>query len=70
MQQHSLVALADLQHAAHLLAAQALDIADYRRLRGQVIEFTDYLRSGPAFDDLELERASEYPRNTDWSGRT
>src|SRR5262249_51720382 len=26
--QHSLVALADLQHAAHLLAGQALDIAE------------------------------------------
>ena len=49
--------------------AVVIDIADYRRLRGQVIEFTDYLRSGPAFDDLELERASEYPRNTDWAGQ-
>jgi len=49
--------------------AVVIDIADYRRLRGQVIEFTDYLRSGPAFDDLELERVSEYPRNTDWAGQ-
>ena len=49
--------------------AVVIDIADYRRLRGQVIEFTDYLRSGPAFDDLELERASGYPRNTDWAGQ-
>lgn len=50
--------------------AVVIDIADYRRLRGQVIEFTDYLRSGPAFDDLELERTGEYPRNTDWAGQT
>jgi prevent-host-death family protein len=49
--------------------AVVIDIADYRRLRGQVIEFTDYLRSGPVFDDLELERSSEYPRNTDWVGQ-
>jgi prevent-host-death family protein len=49
--------------------AVVIDIADYRRLRGQVIEFTDYLRSGPAFDDLELERTSEYPRTTDWAGQ-
>ena len=25
----------------------------------EVIEFKDYLRSGPAFDDLEMDRASE-----------
>ena len=49
--------------------AVVVDIADYRRLSGQVIEFTDYLRSGPAFDDLELERAREYPRATDWAGQ-
>jgi hypothetical protein len=46
-----------------------VDIADYRRLRGEVVEFTDYLRSGPAFDDLELDRATEYPRSTGWADR-
>jgi prevent-host-death family protein len=49
--------------------AVVIDIVDYRRLRGQIIEFTDYLRSGPVFDDLELERTSEYPRTTDWTGQ-
>ena len=46
--------------------AVVVDIADYRRLKGEVIEFKDYLRSGPAFDELELDRPGEYPRSTDW----
>ena len=52
------------RHGAEI--AVVIDIADYRRLKGEVIELKDYLRSGPAFDDLELDRASEYPRSTDW----
>jgi prevent-host-death family protein len=55
------------RHGAEI--AVVVDIADYRRLRGEVVEFTDYLRSGPAFDDLELHRATEYPRSTDWAGQ-
>jgi toxin FitB len=31
-----------------------VEISEYRRLCGQVIEFKDYLRSGPGFDDLDL----------------
>ena len=46
--------------------AVVIDIVDYRRLKGEVIEFKDYLRSGPAFDGLELDRSAEYPRSTDW----
>jgi prevent-host-death family protein len=49
--------------------AVVVDIADYRRLKGEVIEFKDYLRSGPAFDDLELDRAADYPRSTDWASQ-
>jgi prevent-host-death family protein len=49
--------------------AVVIDIADYRRLKGQVIEFKDYLRSGPAFDDLELDRSGDYPRSTDWTSQ-
>ncbi len=49
--------------------AVVVDIADYRRLRGEVVELADYLRSGPAFDDLALDRATEYPRSTDWAGQ-
>jgi antitoxin Phd len=47
--------------------AVVIDIADYRRLRGETAEFKDYLRSGPAFDDLDLTRTAERPRSTDWA---
>ena len=46
--------------------AVVVDIVDYRRLKGEIIEFKDYLRSGPPFDGLELDRSGEYPRSTDW----
>ncbi len=45
--------------------AVVVDIADYRRLSGETIEFKDYLRSGPSFEDLDLSRSSELPRDID-----
>lgn len=47
--------------------AVVIDIVDYRHLRGDVSDFKDYLRSGPDFDDLELTRTAETPRETDWA---
>jgi prevent-host-death family protein len=48
--------------------AVVIDIADYRRLKGEISEFKDYLRSGPAFDDLDLAaRSAERPRGIDWA---
>ena len=47
--------------------AVVIDIADYRHLKGDIAEFKDYLRSGPDFDDLDLTRTAEGPRNTDWA---
>jgi len=47
--------------------AVVIDIADYRRLKGEITEFKDYLRSGPAFDDLDLTRSAERPRGIDWA---
>jgi len=47
--------------------AVVIDIADYRRLKGEIAEFKDYLRSGPGFDELELARSAERPRSTDWA---
>jgi prevent-host-death family protein len=47
--------------------AVVIDIADYRHLKGETAEFKDYLRSGPGFDGLDLERTTERPRNTDWA---
>lgn len=47
--------------------AVVIDIAEYRRLKGETAEFKDYLRSGPGFDDLNLDRAAEQPRHIDWA---
>jgi prevent-host-death family protein len=47
--------------------AVVIDIAEYRRLKGETSEFKDYLRSGPGFDDLDLDRTGELPRSIDWA---
>jgi prevent-host-death family protein len=47
--------------------AVVIDIADYRHLKGEIAEFKDYLRSGPGFDELDLDRTAERPRSTDWA---
>lgn len=47
--------------------AVVIDIAEYRRLKGETAEFKDYLRSGPWFDDLDLDRTVERPRDIDWA---
>lgn len=47
--------------------AVIIDIADYRHLKGETAEFKDYLRAGPDFDDLDLTRSAELPRDTDWA---
>ena len=47
--------------------AVVVDIAEYRRLRGDVPDFKDFLRSGPDFADLELTRSPERPREIDWT---
>ena len=49
--------------------AVVINIVEYRHLRGEVADFKDYLRSGPDFDDLELERSPELPRAIDWTAR-
>ncbi|WP_114453719.1 type II toxin-antitoxin system Phd/YefM family antitoxin [Halopolyspora algeriensis] len=43
--------------------AVVLDIAEYRRLSGD--DFKSFLRSGPCFDDLEITRSAELPRDID-----
>jgi len=47
--------------------AVVIDIAEYHRLRGDVVDFKDFLRSGPDFADLELTRSPERPREIDWT---
>jgi prevent-host-death family protein len=50
--------------------AVVIDISEYRQLTGQLIDFKDFLRSGPDFDDLELDRRADLPRSIDWSDRS
>jgi prevent-host-death family protein len=47
--------------------AVVIDIAEFHRLRGDVQDFKDFLRSGPDFDDLELTRQRDLPREIDWT---
>jgi prevent-host-death family protein len=49
--------------------AVVIDIADYRRLEGGLAGFKDYLRAGPDFDDLDLARSAERPRDIEWAAQ-
>jgi prevent-host-death family protein len=46
--------------------AVVIDIADYRHLKGETVEFKDYLKSGPDFGDLDLTRSTDRPRAIAW----
>jgi prevent-host-death family protein len=48
--------------------AVVIDVEEYRHLKGETTEFKDYLRAGPGFDELDLARAADLPRATDWAG--
>lgn len=49
--------------------AVVIDIAEYRRLRGESVGFMEYLRAEPLADaDLDIERGSERPRTIDLAG--
>lgn len=39
--------------------AVVIDIATYRAMHGVEVELTDFLRHGPRFDDLDIERSDE-----------
>jgi prevent-host-death family protein len=46
--------------------AVVIDIAEFHRLRGDIADFKEFLRSGPDLD-LELARQRDLPREIDWS---
>jgi prevent-host-death family protein len=50
--------------------AVVIEIAEYRHLKGQFVQFKDYLRAGPGFDDLDLDRPADRPRLIDWTARS
>jgi prevent-host-death family protein len=46
--------------------AVVIDIAEYRRLRGESMTFMEYLRADASADaDFETERAPDLPRDVD-----
>jgi prevent-host-death family protein len=47
--------------------AVVIDIAEYRRLRGETVDFMAYLCAGP-HADLDVERSTEPPRDVDLAG--
>jgi len=48
--------------------AVVIDIAEYRRLRGQSRSLMDYLRTGPFVDvEWDVERHADLPRDVDLS---
>ncbi|WP_432836752.1 type II toxin-antitoxin system Phd/YefM family antitoxin [Dactylosporangium sp. CA-092794] len=51
--------------------AVVIDIAEYRRLRGESMTFMEFLREEPVDDadiDAAMERASDSPRQVDLAG--
>jgi prevent-host-death family protein len=51
--------------------AVVIDIAEYRRLRGESMTFMDFLRAEPVADadiDAAFERAADRPREIDLAG--
>jgi prevent-host-death family protein len=49
--------------------AVVMDIAEYRRLRGESMTFMEYLRAEPSADEsFEVRRAGDLPRGVDLAG--
>jgi prevent-host-death family protein len=46
--------------------AVVIDIAEYRRLRGDTRDFKEFLQSGPHFDVLEIDRPADAARVVDF----
>ena len=47
-----------------------IDMATYRSLIGVQVELGDFLRHGPSFDDLELERSADVMRVVELDDRS
>jgi prevent-host-death family protein len=49
--------------------AVVIDIAEYRRLRGESVTLLDYLRAEPLVDDgLEVDSRKDLPRDVNLAG--
>ena len=47
--------------------AVIIDATEFHRLTDEVPDFKEFLRAGPPFDDLDLSRPEDPPREIDWS---
>ena len=47
--------------------AVIIEATEFHKLASGTPDFKDYLQAGPSFDDLELSRASDGPRDIDWA---
>jgi antitoxin Phd len=47
--------------------AVILDATEFHKLTDEVPDFKEFLRAGPPFDDLDLSRPEDRPREIDWS---
>jgi antitoxin Phd len=47
--------------------AVIIDANEFHKLTDEVPDFKEFLRSGPFWDDLDLSRPEDQPREIDWS---
>jgi antitoxin Phd len=46
--------------------AVIIDATEFHKLTDEVPDFKEFLRAGPRFDDLDLSRPEDLPREIDW----
>ena len=47
--------------------AVIIDATEFHKLTEEVPDFKEFLRSGPPWDELDLSRSKDQPREIDWS---
>ncbi len=45
--------------------AVIIEASEFHKLKDEVPDFKEYLRAGPSFDDLDLRRPDDRPREID-----
>jgi antitoxin Phd len=49
--------------------AVIIEATEFHKLAGDTADFKAYLRAGPSFDDLDLSRSRDLPREIDWAAQ-
>jgi antitoxin Phd len=47
--------------------AVIIEATEFHRLASDTMDFKEFLRSGPSWDDLDLTRPKDPPREIDWT---